>query len=258
MNKPGLFTDKPIVVFDLETTGVDTEVDRIIQFAAVKLDTDFVVAGRFFRTIDPEIPIDAGATAVHGISNDDINGAPKFAEVACDINMFMHDCDLAGHNGISFDIPLLINEFDRVGIEFKLDGRRLIDTLELDRHYRPHTLEGALRHYCDEELTGAHDALCDTEATAKVLKAQLAAHSINVDAAAQLSWGRRVTLDGKLARDKEGNIIINFGKHKGKRLDFFANHDIGFLNWILKKDFSEELKSIVRKAIRGELDGEAA
>jgi len=245
----GLYTDRPIVIFDLETTGVDPEADRIVQFAAVKLDCDFVRAGTLFRTIDPEMNIEPGATAVHGISNEDVKGAPKFAEVATDINMFIHDCDLAGHNGIAFDIPLLMNEFDRVGMELDISKRRLIDTLELFRHFFPHSLAYALKHYCGEELEGAHDALCDTEATVKIFKAQLATHALNVDTASKLSYGKRVTLDGKLAKNDEDKIIINFGKHKGKELDWFVHHDVGFLDWILRKDFSDDVKGIIRAAI---------
>lgn len=255
MNTKNLYTNRSIVVFDVETTGKDPDVDRIVQFAGVKLDGDLTEVDRMVLSIDPDFPIDPEASKVHGITNEDLKGGPKFAEVGIKIYDFIGDSDLAGHNVIAFDLPLLMAEFARhlPTCQIKLEGRRLLDTLQLFRHFMPHTLEHAVLHYCGEKLEGAHDALVDTAATAKLLKAQMSTHSINTDRAHELSMGTRVTMDGKLVRNEDGEIAISFGKQKGRTLKELAKMDAGFLRWILKKDFSAETKSYVQKALRGTL-----
>lgn len=244
-----------IVVFDLETTGVDTEVDRIVQFAALKLDEDFEELDRMVHVLNPGIPIEEGATKVHGFSNEDVADKPSFADVAPEIILFIGDCDLAGHNIISFDVPILMREFERhTEVKMTLDGRRLLDSLCLFRHFVPHTLAGALQYYYHgEEMENAHDALYDSLTSARVLQAQLFQYKLERDNAHELSMGDRVTLDGKLTRNEDGEIVLNFSKHKGTTLKDMAKAERGFLSWMLKNNFSEETKSWVAKAVRGEL-----
>ena len=242
-----------LVVFDLETTGKDPEVDRIVQFAAIKYPTgsesdEWV---KFAMVINPQYPISAEATAVHGYTNEDVKDARTFAESASGIKNFIGDCDLGGHNIIAYDVPLLIKEFNRVGTQFSIEGRRLIDSLEIFRYILPHTLEAALNFFTGKNLVGAHDAMCDTEAACDVIFGELKEYDLTMDRAHEISMGDRLTLDGKIVKGEHGPVI-NFGKQKGHYLGDLAISEVGLLRWVLDKDFSSETKDYVRRALARE------
>jgi len=248
------FSNNEIVAFDLETTGVDPEEDRIIQFGAVKLDGNLKEIDRLELLLNPDYPISKSASLVNGFYQDNVNNKPKFPEVAVTIHGFIGQADLAGHNVISFDLPLLLAEFKRhTSLTIPMTGRKVYDTLELFRHFMPHSLSHALRYYCNEELNNAHDATSDTLAVIKILKAQSEKYQLSDEDAFKISWGNRVTLDGKLGRNYEGEIVIAFGKFRGYTLNELAKMQRGFLNWILDKNFSLETKGYVTRALRGEL-----
>jgi len=241
-----------IAVIDLETTGLDVDADRIVQFAAVRLDGE---TGKELRSlkllVNPMVPIPPEATAVHGISDVDVKDARKFRWVADDIVGFIgYDADLCGHNLIAFDLPLLLAELKRCGRSLSLQDRRLFDTLEIFRHDMPHTLAGALRHYCGRDIgDDAHDALVDARACADVFFFQVGKvcgwsepHRRNELSA--ISLGNRVTLDGKIVRDADGDPCLSFSQHRGHKLRDVPK---GFLRWMLDKDFTEETKAVVRR-----------
>jgi DNA polymerase-3 subunit epsilon len=238
-----------IVVWDLETTGLDVDEDRIVQFAAVRLDESGEEVDSLKLLIDPfPTKIPAEATAIHGITEADVEGAPHFAgETADAVLDFIGDADLCGHNMIAYDLPLLLAELKRCGRAFVVEGRRLFDTQEIFRHDVPHTLEGALRHYANQTMgDDAHDALADAQACASVLRMQMASMIETPDELAAISLGDRITLDGKIVRDDDGDACLSFGKHRGQKLRDVPK---GFLRWMLGKDFTAETKAVVRRYV---------
>jgi len=239
-----------IVVFDTETTGVDTDRDRIVQFAAIKLDESGSEVDRMKLLIYPQVHIPSAATAIHGISDPDVDGKPDFPFYADSILAFIGDADLCGHNMIAFDLPLLLAELKRCGRHMTLDGRRLFDTMEIFRVDVPHTLEGALKYYAGQSIgDDAHDAMVDTNACADVFARQAGLGLSDekfMDKLAALSIGNRVTLDGKIVRDEDGNKCIGFGKHAGTPLSKVPH---GYLRWMLNQDFSAETKAIVERYV---------
>jgi DNA polymerase-3 subunit epsilon len=235
-----------IVVFDLETTGLDVDEDRIVQFAAVRLDESGEEVDSLKLLINPGIPISPEASAVNRLTDEMVTDAPSFREVVGDVLDFLGHHDLCGHNMIAFDLPLLRAEVARADENFPLFDRRLFDTKEIFVHDVPHTLEGALQYYCGEDIgDDAHDALIDARACADVFRLQNGAVSSRerLDELAAISLGDRITLDGKIVRDADGDPCLSFGPHKGKLRDVPK----GFLRWMLGKDFTAETKAVVKR-----------
>lgn len=241
-----------IVVFDLETTGLDVDRDRIVQFAAVKLGGGNEIDS-LKLLINPGVPISPEVSAVNRLTDEMVADEPSFAFYAGGILDFIGDADLCGHNMIAYDLPLLLAELKRCGRYMTLDGRRLIDTLEVFRVDCPHTLEGSLQHYRGQSLgDDAHDALADARACAKVLVEQFSqragpdyeAESPTLDELSALSIGDRITLDGKIVRDADGDACLSFGPHAGSKLRDVPK---GFLRWMLGKDFTAETKAVVKR-----------
>lgn len=244
--------EKPIiVVFDLETTGLDPDKDRIVQIAAVKLDMDLCrIGGTLNYVVNPQYPISESATSVHGFDQSMVENNPTFESIAEEVLEFFK-CDyIAGFNSIAYDLPVLRAEFERVGIDFDPMSYDFLDALEVFRYYRPHTLSGALREYCGENHELAHDAMADVEATVKVLRAQSVRHDIDLDEIETISRKNRVTLDGKLVLNEENEIVLAFGKNQGSKLHDLVNTPEGenYLQWILKESFPEETKKYIRQA----------
>ena len=167
--------ERPLVVFDIESTGVVPQRDRIVELAVLKVFPD----GRTQNTVrrlNPEMPIPAGATAIHGITNADVADCPTFLVIADKLYRYLEDCDLAGYNITGFDIPMLEAEFKRAGFDFKVEGRRVIDAYNIFCKLYPRTLTAAYKFFCGKELEGAHGAAADTAATFEVLLGQLERH----------------------------------------------------------------------------------
>ena len=158
---------RPLVFFDLETTGTNITHDRIVEISIVKLMPDGTVVERS-RRLNPEMPIPAEATAVHHITDDDVAGEPTFRQVAASLSKLLQGCDIAGFNSNRFDIPLLDQEFHRAGVDFDLNGVRFVDVQTIYHKKEPRTLVAAYRYYCGKELEEAHSALADTRATMEV------------------------------------------------------------------------------------------
>ena len=237
---------RPLVFFDLETTGTNITHDRIVEISIVKLMPDGTVVERS-RRLNPEMPIPAEATAVHHITDDDVAGEPTFRQVAASLSKLLQGCDIAGFNSNRFDIPLLDQEFHRAGVDFDLNGVRFVDVQTIYHKKEPRTLVAAYRYYCGKELEEAHSALADTRATMEVLMAQLDVYDdlpVELDGLSEFANpNRNVDLLGRLIYDDNKREVINFGKYKGRLAEEVLASDPGYYNWIMQGDFAQNRKN---------------
>jgi DNA polymerase-3 subunit epsilon len=246
-----LSLDRPLVVFDTETTGTNPRLDRIVEIACVKVHPD----GRreeWVRRFDPGMRIPAASTAVHRITDRDVVGLPRFGDCASELLAFLDGCDLAGYNMTGFDLPVLRNEFHRVGIVFDVTHRRLVDGQRIFFAREPRNLSAAARFYCEAEHDGAHGALADAVMTLRVIAGQLDRYADLPRSVAELHEQFCAGIDQDM--DPEGRIrlingepTINFGRHRGRTLQALSREEPGVLKWILKGDFSRFVKEIVGK-----------
>lgn len=237
--------NRPIVFFDLETTGTNVNSDRIVEISIVKLFPDGEIKSKT-RRINPEMPIPAEATAVHHITDEDVANEPTFRQIASSLAQLIAGCDIAGFNSNRFDIPLLDQEFERAGIDFDFSRARFIDVQTIFHKKEPRTLVAAYKYYCGKDLTEAHSALADTTATMEVLLAQLERYDDLPTDVATLSEfasnNRNVDLMGRLIYDEQGREVINFGKHKGRLAEEVFMTDPGYYSWIMGGDFPNNTK----------------
>lgn len=242
--------NKHIVFFDLETTSVNTDTARIVQLCAVKTDENFqIVDGPKKINVNPGVPIPKEASDVHGLTDEQVQDCKPFKAYAKGIVDFFSGCDLAGFNSNAFDLPLLVNELDRCGLTLDLSGVRLLDAFVIFRNLEKRDLAAALKFYCDQDIQGAHDAENDILATLQVFKAQVSRYEEvkTLDLVHSFCGAdTRVDLAGKLIKNENGEIVYNFGKDKGKSVK--ANP--GFGEWMLKNDFSKEVKTILKTLIK--------
>lgn len=247
--------DKPLVFLDLETTGLNTSKDRIVDITLLKIHPDGQEESKT-RLINPEMPIPEDAIKVHGITDEKVADEPAFRQIAKGFKEFLEGCDLCGFNIKGYDLPLLEAEFRRVGVEFSRSGRRIIDTKAIFHRFHPRDLEAAYRQYCGKELKNSHASDVDARASAEILASQLEIHAElprDIEGLHQFccdpqeaNW---VDPDGKFICC-DGEITFNFGKkHKGKPLKEVAETDPGYLEWILTDDFSAEVKRIAKDAL---------
>lgn len=247
---PNLKLVRPLVVFDIESTGVSPRKDRIIELAAIKLMPDGEEISKCWL-MNPGIPIPPETTAIHGISDEIVKDCPTFADKAEEIFEFFRGCDLSGFNADRFDIPCLEEEFARVGMAFAPSARKHVDVQRIYHKKEPRDLSAAVRFYLGRNHDGAHGAEADTRATLEVLKAQMAKYSdlpatvdemdeylvphdpMNADRAGTLRW-------------KDGELTINFGKKKGESLKKLLLNEPNYLKWILKGDFDTEVRMIIK------------
>ena len=247
--------ERPLVVFDIESTGVVPQRDRIVELAVLKVFPD----GRTQNTVrrlNPEMPIPAGATAIHGITNADVADCPTFLVIADKLYRYLEDCDLAGYNITGFDIPMLEAEFKRAGFDFKVEGRRVIDAYNIFCKLYPRTLTAAYKFFCGKELEGAHGAAADTAATFEVLLGQLERHPELPRDMAGLAEFSDLTGPDTVDRTRrfkwvDNEVVVNFGKNAGRTLRDLAENDPGFLRWIVRSDFSDEVRTIANDALMG-------
>ena len=269
---------KPLVIFDLETTGLDFIKDRVIQLSYIKVMPD----GEEKReniTINPLIPIPPFVTELTGISDADVADSPTFKEIAPQLAEEFKGCDLAGYNSNNFDIPMLCEEFLRAGIDFDFSKCRLIDALAIFRKQERRNLAAAYKFYCGrkmEEDFEAHRADQDTEATYRVLMGQLDRYSEenepeperrlvndmqflaefskqndNVDFAGRIIWAEKKDAKGNVVKDENGEPIkveiFNFGKYKGQEVAAVLRHDPGYFSWMLANDFTNNTKQVLTR-----------
>jgi DNA polymerase-3 subunit epsilon len=235
---------KPIAFIDLETTGISITNDRIIEIAIVKILAD---GSRLVKRklINPGMPIPAGSTAVHGITDEMVKDAPNFKQVANECKQFMDHCDIGGYNSNRFDIPMLIEEFLRAGIEFSIEGRKFVDVQKIFHKMEERTLSAAYKFYCQKILEGAHSAEADAQATYEILEAQVTRYpqmGATVDSIVQFT-GEDEMVDFARRFIKENGIeIFNFGKHKGKTVEKVLREEPQYYDWMMKGDFAMNTK----------------
>lgn len=241
----------PLIFFDLETTGVDTVKDRIVEISMLKVLPNGSEEVRT-KLINPQMPIPAGATEVHRISDEDVKDAPTFKQIAKSLADFMEGCDIAGFNSSRFDVPLLAEEFLRAGIDFDFSRRKMIDVQIIFHKKEQRTLEAALKFYCDKTLEDAHSAEADTRATYEVLKAQLDRYpdlknDVEYLASEYSSHNNNVDLAGRIILNDEGVEVFNFGKHKGKPVEEVLKREPSFYSWIMDADFPLNTKQVLTR-----------
>ena len=237
---------RPIVFFDLETTGVQITRDRIVEISILKISPDGERETKT-RRINPEMPIPAEASAVHGITDADVADCPTFAQVARSLYTWLEGCDIAGFNSNRFDVPMLVEEFLRAGVAVDFDDRHFVDVQTIFHKMERRTLEAAYKFYCGKTLENAHSAEADTLATFEVLEAQLDRYpedlKNDIPALAEFSThGRRVDFAGSLAYNDKDEIVINFGKYKGVPVTEVFRKDSGYYNWVMGAQFPLETK----------------
>ncbi len=239
---------KPICFFDLETTGTNIVKDRIVEIAILKVFPNGNKQ-KFSSLVNPEIEIPDEVVAVHGISNEKVVNEPTFKALSKKIYDLIKDSDLSGFNCDRFDIPLLVEEFLRAGIDVDLKKMLSVDVQTIFHKMEQRTLSAAYKFYCDKQLENAHSALADTEATYKVLLAQLERYSDLPQTVSELSEFTvrrdRVDFAGQLALDEEGDPIFNFGKHKGTKVRVVLEQEPGYFGWILNADFPLYTKKVL-------------
>ncbi len=250
-----LCAGRPLVVFDLETTGTEKTLDRIVEIAAVAVPPEGPPRV-FDRRVNPGVRIPSEASAIHGISDADVRDAPSFRDVAPELLAFLGEADLAGYNIRAFDVPLLVREFQRAGHRFSLDGRRIVDMQTIFFRKEPRDLAAAVRFFAGREHAGAHAALADVVAAAEVLAGQLRRYPDlprTLDGLHEFSQpveGRWVDPDKRFVW-RDGEAVFAFGVHRGKSLALVAETKPDYLDWIIRGDFPEPAKEIARNARRG-------
>lgn len=239
---------RPLAFLDLETTGINLSLDRIIEVAVIKVMPDGQRKS-FVSRVNPEMPIPASSSAVHGIFDEDVKDEPVFSIVAPKLNEFLKDCDLAGYNSNKFDIPLLAEEFLRVGVDFDIRGRKLIDVQNIFHMMEPRNLSAAYRFYCQKDLENAHSAEADAVATADILDQQIAKYdNLKPDVNFLADFSSRFSsadLAGRIVFNKEGIEIFNFGKHKDKIVEEVFKKEPSYYDWMMKGDFPRYTKKVI-------------
>lgn len=244
---------RPLVFFDLETTGIDLYQDRIVQIGAIQMLPNGEKK-EWEWLINPTIPIPKEAFDIHGITNGMVQDKPTFGELADQLSALFFDADLGGYNVRNFDIPMLVNEFNRIGMAFDTESVAIIDSYAIWRAKEPRTLEAAYEKYCGKTLVNAHDATVDIRAALDVFEGQMQYYQDipkTAEALHELTFPKdpdSYDAEGKL-KFVDGVLTINFGKNKGKTLPELAANDPGYLEWILSGSFSEKIKSAVRDVL---------
>lgn len=245
-----LILHKPLCIFDLETTGTNISKDRIVEISILKVYPD---ASRESKTwlVNPEIPIPAEASLVHGIYNADVENAPTFSEIAPKIMEMLSGTDLGGFNSNRFDVPLLAEEMLRVGVDFDLSKFKLIDAQVIFHKMEPRNLTAAYKFYCDKDLEGAHSAEADTLATFEVLDAQVGKYQDlpkEIPGLSEFSYHHKFAdLAGFIAFDDDNQEIFTFGKYKGQRVKEVFQKDIGYFGWIQNAEFPLYTKKVLTR-----------
>ncbi|MBO4281611.1 MAG: 3'-5' exonuclease [Bacteroidales bacterium] len=259
---------RPLVFFDLETTGVNIGTDRIVEISMVKIMPDQTEIVRTHR-VNPcrHIPIEA--SRIHGIYDKDVQNEPDFKTLAPEVAAFLKDCDLAGYNLLKFDVPLLMEEFMRVDFDFSLRGVKIVDVQNIFHKMEPRTLSAAYRFYCGERLENAHTAEADTIATLRVLEAQLDRYKdtpyidkdevesfpvVNdVDKLAAFSTGgRNVDLAGHIVLNDNDEEVFAFGKHKGETVRSVFRKERNYYDWMMKAEFPLYTKKVITQIYEAE------
>lgn len=252
---------KPLVFFDLETTGANAIKDRIVEISMMKIHVD----GKeelYTQRINPQMLISAEAQSVHGITNGMLSNEPTFAEVAAEISAFIGSSDLSGYNLMKFDIPMLVEEFLRHDMDFEIKGRRVIDVQNIFHKMEQRTLKAAYKFYCGKNLEQAHSAEADTKATYEILKSMLDRYQdvdfedkqgnisqpvVNdVEVLDKFSkYHRNADLMGQIIYNDQDKEVFNFGKYRGKMVEDVFRNEPQYYDWMMKADFPNSTKKLI-------------
>ncbi len=252
---------RPLAIFDLEATGLNVGSDRIIEISILRVMPDGTHEIKTQR-INPGIPIPQAVEAIHGISDDDVKNEPAFGEIAHQLARFLSNCDLCGYNALKFDIPMLVEEFLRVGVDFEIKGRRLIDVQNIFHKMEPRNLKAAFRFYCNKELLNAHSAESDALATFEILEAQLEKYNgvAYIDSDGQATYPitndlnslhrfsiyhKFCDLAGHIVFDEQNREVFNFGKYKGRPLEEIFRIEPSYYDWMMKSQFPLYTKKVI-------------
>ncbi len=245
---------RPLAFFDIESTGINVSSDRIVEISILKAMPDGTEQVKTLR-INPEMPIPLEASLVHGIYDEDVAHEPTFKQVGEELSRFLDDCDLAGYNSNKFDIPMLVEEFLRAGVDFEVDNRHFVDVQNIFHQMEQRTLKAAYQFYCGKTLENAHSAEADIRATYEVLLAQVERYEnkewedrrgnkskpVQNDVPALhafTSQNKWADLAGRLVYDDKGNEIFNFGKHKGRTCVEVFKTEPSYYAWMMQGDFA--------------------
>ena len=254
---------RPLAFFDLETTGVNVASDRILEISILKAMPDGTEDVKTMR-INPGIPIPLESSLIHGIYDEDIKNAQTFKQAGEELARFLDDCDLAGYNSNRFDIPVLMEEFLRAGINFDIDNRHFVDVQNIFHQMEQRTLKAAYLFYCGKNIENAHSAEADIKATYEVLKAQIEKYQNqdwedkkgivtkpvqnNIEALHKFTnLNNPVDFASRMVYNEEGVEVINFGKHKGRAVEDVFQSEPSYYNWMLNGDFPLYTKKCLEK-----------
>ena len=253
---------RPIVFFDLETTGTDICKDRIVEISVLKIcpDGEEIIKT---RKINPTIPIPLESSLIHKIYDEDVKDCPTFAKVARDLDQFLKGCDLGGYNLIRFDIPLLAEEFLRAGIDFDLENRHVVDACRIFHQMEQRTLSAAYKYYCDKKMENAHSAEADTVATYHILMAQLdrykdtpyeVAEGVeefpiqnDMEQLHKFTFQKTADLSGRLVYNNAGQEVFNFGKYKNVSVEEVFRKEPSYYDWVMKSEFPLYTKKVLTR-----------
>lgn len=250
---------RPLVFFDLETTGLNIAQDRIVELSYYKVFPNGCAEGKTFRvkptqTIlgqEVQMHISDEASKVHGIHDEDLVNCPTFKDIAPELAQVLEGADLAGYNSNHFDLPLLAEEMLRVGVSIDLKRMNMVDVYTIFQRQEPRNLVAAYKFYCGKDLTAAHSADADTMATYEVFKAQLERYDLpnTVEELSKYTSGavRFADFAGRIAYDADGKEIFNFGKYKGQRVADVLRRDPGYYGWMQQGDFPQYTKSVLMR-----------
>lgn len=260
--------DRDIIFFDLEATGLSVVKDKIVQIALVKYFKSGAEPKELSMLVNPGIPISEEAMNVHGITPKDVSNKPTFGQIAKEIYDFIGDSDLGGYNSNRYDVPMLMEEFSRVGMELDISKRRLIDAQRIFYKMEPRTLKAALKFYCAKDLVDAHDALADVRATVDVLKGQLERYQgvdlvdgddnvikepVRNDMKALHDFVndlRYLEPTQKMKLNDAGIPVFCFGKYTNSPVGETLAKDPNYYNWIMKMEFSSQVKQLAKKYMK--------
>ena len=242
--------ERPLIFFDLETTGTNITRDRIVDLSYIKVYPGGEEESKS-RRVNPEMHIPEASTAIHHITDEDVKDEPTFRQIAKSLAKIFEGCDIAGFNSNKFDVPLLIEEFNRVGVPFEMEGRRFIDVQNIFHKMEQRTLVAAYKFYCGKNLEDAHTAHADTLATYEVLKSQLDRYDTlknDVQALADFSGsGRSLDLASRIVLNDKDVPVFNFGKHKGRSVVDVFLKEPSFYAWMLQGDFPKNTKDVATR-----------
>jgi len=235
---------RPIVFLDLETTGLNLVTDRVVEIAMLKVMPDGSKVMKR-KLVNPEMPIPAEVSEIHGITNEMVKDAPKFRDIANEVRQFLEGADLGGYNSNKFDWPLLVEEFLRAGLDFDVQGKKLLDVQKIYHLLEPRTLSAAYKFYCEKDLSNAHSAEADITATWEVFSAQVARYpqlGNTIDSVTKFIGVEEIVDFARRFSMENGREVFNFGKHKGKAVEDVLKTEPTYYDWVMKSEFALHTK----------------